>query len=195
MKPRIVKSLLSGMISVFLIIGVGTSVWAGEPESGFKDERITKLMRKFRVVPLQQIMPPDNIILKDLEGNLVRLSDYLGKVVFLNFWATWCPPCRIEMPSMEKLYRKLKDREFTIVTINLQETAEAVKSFFKKYQLTFPALLDRDGGVGRRFGIRSIPTTFILNQKGGMIGKIFGPREWDSRDAEKLFALLIEDGN
>ncbi len=186
------KILLSSVIMIFLVPGIGTPIPAAEEKTGIGDHRIDKLMRKLRIIPLHQIMPPDDFALKDLDGKMVRLSDYRGKVVFLNFWATWCLPCRIEMPSMEKLYRKFKSRDFTIVTINLQETTKAVKAFFKRYRLTFPALLDSDGNVGRSFGIRSIPATFILSQKGGMIGKAFGPRKWDGKDAEKLFDLLIQ---
>ncbi len=186
------KILLSSVIMIFLVMGIRTPIPAAEEKTGIGDHRIDKLMRKLRIIPLHQIMPPDDFALKDLDGNIMRLSDYKGKVVFLNFWTTWCPDCRIEMPSMEKLYHKFKGRDFTIVAINLQETAEDVEAFFKRYRLTFPALLDSDGNVGRSFGIRSIPATFILSQKGGMIGKAFGPREWDGKDAEKLFNLLIQ---
>ncbi len=186
------KILLSSVIMIFLVMGLETPIPAAEEKTGIGDERIDKLMRKLRIIPLHEIMPPDDFALKDLDGKMVRLSDYRGKVIFLNFWATWCLPCRIEMPSMEKLYRKFKNRDFTIVTINLQETTKAVKAFFKRYRLTFPALLDSDGIVGRLFGIRSIPATFILNQKGGMVGKAFGPREWDGKVAEQLFDLLIK---
>jgi thiol-disulfide isomerase/thioredoxin len=185
------KILLLSIMMLFWIMGIGTPISAAEEKIDNGDKRIEELMRKLKILPLYQMMPPDDFALKDLDGNMIKLSDYRGKVVFLNFWTTWCPDCRIEMPSMEKLYRKFKNRDFTIVTINLQESAEDVKVFFESLQLTFPALLDSDGNVGRLFGIRSIPTTFILNQKGGMIGKVFGSRKWNGKDAEKLFNLLI----
>ncbi|MBC8394760.1 MAG: TlpA family protein disulfide reductase [Deltaproteobacteria bacterium] len=192
MRADRMKFLLSAITVLFLIMGIRTPITAAEEKTGIGDERIDKLMRKLRIIPLHQIMPPDDFVLKDLDGNMMRLTDYRGKVVFLNFWTTWCPDCRIEMPSMEKLYRKFKSRDFTIGAINLQETAKDVEAFFKRYRLTIPVLLDRDGIAGRLFGIRSIPATFILNQKGGMIGKAFGPREWDGKVAEQLFDLLIK---
>jgi thiol-disulfide isomerase/thioredoxin len=129
-----------------------------------------------------------------MNGRNVSLSDFRGKIVFLNFWTTWCPTCRIEMPSMEKLHRKLKDKDFAMVTVNLQESASQVKTFFKEFKLTFTALLDLTGEVGVAFGIRAIPTTYILDKTGRIIGQVLGPREWDSKDAIALFEALIDNG-
>ena len=96
----------------------------------------------------------------------------------------------IEMPSMEKLHQKLKDKDFAMVTINLQESAATVINFFEKYNLTFTTLLDTTGDVGAAFGIRAIPTTFILDKNGRLIGKVLGPREWDSKSSFALFEHL-----
>jgi thiol-disulfide isomerase/thioredoxin len=133
---------------------------------------------------------PIQFKLKDLNGSEVALSDYKGKIVFLNFWTTWCPTCRIEMPSMEKLHQKFKNQDFAMVTINLQESASQVKRFFKEYKLTFTALLDSDGEVGIRFRINAIPTTYILDKEGRIIAKTIGPREWDSKKSIVLFEHL-----
>jgi thiol-disulfide isomerase/thioredoxin len=125
-------------------------------------------------------------------GRFVRLDDFRGKIVFLNFWTTWCPTCITEMPSMEKLHRKLSGKNFAMVTVNIKESALQVKNFFKKYQLTFTALLDTTGGVSSEFGIGAIPTTFILDKKGQIIGRINGPREWDSRESIAMFEELAD---
>jgi len=142
-------------------------------------------------------VPPDKdpvaINLKDMNGKNISLSDYNGKIVFLNFWTTWCPTCRIEMPSMEKLHQKLKNKDFAMLTINLQESASQVKAFFKEFKLTFTALLDSNGEVGASFGIRAIPTTYILDKTGRIIGRVNGPREWDSKAAIALFENLIDN--
>ena len=133
------------------------------------------------------------IELQDLYGADVKISDFRGKIVFLNFWATWCPTCVVEMPSMEKLHRKLKDRDFVLVSISLQDPAAEVKRFFKQNKLTFTALLDSTGKTVPGFGIRAIPTTLILDKTGRIIGRVMGTREWDSRESVAMFEQLIVD--
>ena len=113
------------------------------------------------VIKVPDVKVAVEIKLKDVHGNEVRLSDFRGKIVCLNFWTTWCPTCRIEMPSMEKLHQKFKDKDFAMVAIDLQESASQVKAFFKEYKLTFTALLDSTGEVGTRFRINAIPTTKV----------------------------------
>ena len=132
------------------------------------------------------------ISLQDLNGADVNLSDFRGKIVFLNFWATWCPTCVIEMPSMEKLHLKLKDKDFALVSISIQDSAAEVQRFFKQNKLTFTALLDSIGKTVPGFGIRAIPTTLILDKTGRIVGRVIGPREWDSRESMAMFENLIE---
>jgi thiol-disulfide isomerase/thioredoxin len=153
---------------------------------------LDELFDDLGVIKVPDVKVPVEIKLKDVNGTEVRLSDFRGKVVFLNFWTTWCPTCRIEMPSMEKLHQKFKDKDFAMVTINLQESASQVKAFFKEYKLTFTALLDSTGDVGTRFRINAIPTTFILDKKGRIIAKALGPREWDSKKSIALFKHLTD---
>ena len=153
-------------------------------------ERLFSSMSVIKVPPTKD---PVRINLKDLNGNNISLSDFNGKIVFLNFWTTWCPTCRIEMPSMEKLQQKFKNKDFAMVTINLQESASQVKAFFEEFKLTFTALLDSNGEVGASFGIRAIPTTYILDKTGRIIGLANGPREWDSKEAIALFENLIDN--
>ena len=129
--------------------------------------------------------------LKDLSGADVNISDFRGKIVFLNFWATWCPTCVVEMPSMEKLYQKFKDNDFAMVSVSIQESAVDVKRFFLMNKLTFTALLDPNGKTVPGFGIRAIPTTLILDETGRIIGRVTGPREWDSRESVAMFNQLI----
>lgn len=155
-------------------------------------QKLDRLFREMGVIKVTPVTGPVEIRLKDLNGKQVNLSELRGKIVFLNFWTTWCPTCIIEMPSMQKLHQMFKDKDFAVVAINLQESASQVKTFFKELKLTFTALLDTSGDVGAEFGIRSIPTTFILDKNGSIIGKVMGPREWDSKDAIALFTFLTE---
>lgn len=160
--------------------------------AGSQRQELDRLFRNVGVLKIRHVTRPLEIQLKDVLGNTVRLSDYRGKIVFLNFWATWCPACVIEMPSMEKLYRKLKDKDFVMVAINLQETPAQVKSFFEKLELSFSSLLDSNGEIGTWFAVNALPTTFILDKDGRIIGKALGPREWDSRASIALFEHLID---
>lgn len=131
--------------------------------------------------------------LQDLNGASRRLSDYKGKVVFLNFWATWCGPCRSEMPAMERLYRQLQDKGFEIVAVNLQENRKSVQRFVNDLGLSFPVFLDTDGRIGSMYGARSIPTTYIIDRSGSVIAGTIGTREWDSQQYIRFFEKLLEN--
>jgi len=161
-------------------------------------QKINTLDRLFYEMGIQKIpgvYPPEDIVFNDVNGQRVKLSDLKGNIVFLNFWATWCPGCRVEMPSMEKLHKQFKDREFVIIAVSVQEPAFRVKQFLIQNRLSFTTLLDIDGNMGSRFGAFSIPTTYILDRDGGIIGKAVGSRDWYSKEALSLFQHLIERGS
>ena len=128
--------------------------------------------------------------LLDLNGNEVRLSDYQGKVIMLNFWATWCPPCRNEMPSMESLHKKMNGTNFVMIAVNIQEKSSVVKEFIQKNKYTFPVILDENGEASDKYQIRAIPTTYIIDTKGKIAGVFSGSRDWDSKDVVKIFIEL-----
>jgi len=155
------------------------------------ESKTARLFRKMRIIKVPRIPPPVDFSLMDINGQQFTLSQFKGKIVFLNFWTTWCPDCRNEMPSMEKLHRKLKGQDFAMIGVNLQEPALRVKDFLKQYQLTFSILLDIKGKIGPQFWIRAIPTTFILDKNGEIIGKALGSRHWDSKESIALFEYLI----
>ena len=155
-------------------------------------QELYQLFSDMGVLPTPFPTDPVEVTLKDLNGQQVSLSDFRGKIVFINFWTTWCLACVIEMPSMEKLHQKFKDKEFIMLAINLQESASKIKQFYKEYKLTFTTLLDTTGDVGAGMGIRSIPTTFILDKNGRLIGKALGPREWESKKSIALFEYLTD---
>jgi peroxiredoxin len=134
---------------------------------------------------------PD-FLLSNLDGNLVHLGHGRGKVIFLNFWATWCPPCKEEMPSMESLYQKLKDQPFEMLAVSIDEEGrESVQPFMEKYSLTFSALLDRDKKIAALYGITGIPETFIMNKRGLIDAKIIGPQNWTEKKWRDYFDRLI----
>jgi thiol-disulfide isomerase/thioredoxin len=158
-----------GLYPIFLLVFSGMALlffFNAELLAQSDNGEINRLFDSMGVIKVPTTKDPVIINLPDMNGRNVSLSDFRGKIVFLNFWTTWCPTCRIEMPSMEKLHRKLKDKDFAMVTVNLQESARQVKGFFKELGLTFTALLDLTGEVGVAFGIRAIPTTYILDKTG-----------------------------
>ena len=185
----------------FLLFAVALTAYMiisyDKPESTLLTEENTdsletdRLLRDMGVTKVPNLAPPVDFNLLDINGNKIVLSGLKGKIVFLNFWATWCSPCREEMPSMQKLYARFKDKDFAMVAVSLNEPASAVKNFFKDYNLTFTALLDSDGELMSPYGIRGIPNTFIIDRDGTIIGKAFGPRKWDDQKAIALFDHLI----
>lgn len=120
--------------------------------------------------------------LKTLDGQQVKLTDFRGKKVILNFWATWCPPCKAEMPHMQNFYLKNQNKDVTLLAVNLTSSdkgLDVVDEFVKDYQLTFPILLDTEGVVGNMYKVYSIPTSYILDSKGIITQKIVGPMDED----------------
>jgi len=128
--------------------------------------------------------------LLDIDDNTHSLAAYKGKVVIVNFWATWCPPCRFELPAMEKAYQKLKTEDVIMLGINVGEDADTIFSFTADYPVTFPLLMDRDSKVTQAYPVIGLPTTFVIDPNGKIIYRAVGTREWDERSLiKKVLAL------
>jgi cytochrome c-type biogenesis protein len=138
-------------------------------------------------------LDPVDFTLPLLEGGNQTLSALKGQVVFLNFWATWCGPCRMEMPSMEAVYRRLKDQGFTILAVNLGEKAAQVSGFMKDNKLTFPVALDESGRTGGQYGAQAIPTTYILDRRGLIISRMVGALDWNEEKIIRAFETLCNE--
>lgn len=137
---------------------------------------------------------PPAFTLPALDGRMVSLADYKGKVVLLNIWATWCPPCREEMPSMEKLYEQLEGEDFEILAVSVDLSgAEAVGPFVKRYGLRFPALLDTDAKVQHLYGTTGIPESFIIGRDGRIRKVIVGPVDWAAPASVRFFRGLLAE--
>ncbi|HHL39127.1 MAG TPA: TlpA family protein disulfide reductase [Deltaproteobacteria bacterium] len=123
------------------------------------------------------------------------LSDYRGKVVFLNFWATWCKPCEDEMPSMQRLYEKYRDRGLEMLAVSVDSgSPDVVEAFVRKYGLTFPVLHDRKSRVKEIYKTTGVPETFIIDQNGVIAEKVWGPRDWTSPLSTAVIERLINEG-
>ena len=131
--------------------------------------------------------------LKDPAGKQLNLRELRGKVVFLNFWATWCPPCIEEMPSMEKLHQELEKDGLVIVAIDFQESPARVKEFFTEHRLTFMALLDRDGKVSELYKAWALPVSVVINKRGEIAARAVGAKDWYSDEALQFFRKLLAE--
>ncbi len=130
---------------------------------------------------------------QDLNGAPKTLADYRGKVVLLNFWASWCPPCLREMPSMERLRLKMAGRPLEIVALDSAETAAEVNAYLSKMKLGFPILLDPDGSNTRRWKVFALPTSFLLDADGRVRYVYTGPTEWDEGEALQVIETMLAE--
>jgi cytochrome c biogenesis protein CcmG/thiol:disulfide interchange protein DsbE len=129
----------------------------------------------------------------DLSGQAVRLSSLRGQVVLVNLWTTWCPPCREEMPSMERLYQRLKGRGFVLLAVSQDEAGKAaVEPFVRDLGLTFPVLIDPEHQVGDRFRVWGYPESFLIDREGRVAERIIGPRDWVAPDQVAAVERLLE---
>jgi peroxiredoxin len=143
--------------------------------------------------PLKTGRPAPDFTFSGLDGKIVSLSDYRGHVILVNVWATWCPPCVDEMPSMERLYKELKGENFEILAVSIDSLgAKAVAPFMKKYNLSFPALMDPDATIRTLYQTTGVPESFIVNQEGILIKKIIGSRDWATPEVIGFFRDLIQ---
>ena len=136
--------------------------------------------------------PAPDFSLPNLDGDMVRLSDFRGRVIMLNIWATWCPACVEEMPAMEKLHQKLQNEGLEIVAVSIDASGlDAVKPFMETHKLTFSTLMDPDGEIRRLYRITGVPESIIIDQQGVIVERILGPRDWASTEVIRYFRKLI----
>ena len=175
------------ILILLLIIGIGIIVLLQTDKPSFKLAGQTRFGKGSRA---------PNFRLPDLEGKLVSLADFKGRVVLLNIWATWCAPCVEEMPSMEKLHGELKDEKFVILAVSIDESgADTVRPFMKKHKLSFPALIDSAGTLKNLYQTTGVPESFIIDKQGRILEEIIGPRDWASPGALQYFRSLIQENS
>jgi peroxiredoxin len=149
--------------------------------------------KSVKIVPIEVGFPAPDFTFPGLDGKMVRLSDFRGKVVLVNIWATWCRYCVDEMPSMEKLYQKLIGEDFEILAVSIDSSGErVVASFMKKYKLTFPALIDSAGAIRMGYRTTGVPESFIIDKDGILVKKIIGSLDWTKPEILHLFQRLIQ---
>jgi len=132
-------------------------------------------------------------LLSDPSGKTYTLSELKGSVIFVNFWATWCPPCVEEMPSIQNLYNGFKDnKEFRMVTILYKDDYQKAIAFMKQNNYTLPILIDSDGKSAKAYGVTGVPETYIVDKQGVLREKVIGPADWSSVQADSLISNLLK---
>jgi peroxiredoxin len=181
MRRRDVRQLTAFVVTVGVLL-IGRAAVA--TEHLFEAMGMTKVAGK---------AAPD-FTLPSIDGQQVSLQQYRGKVVFLNFWATWCIPCREEMPGLEQLHQKYQSEGLVVLAIDLKESAEQVKTFFQKHGLSFPSLLDQQGSVFRDYLVAGMPTTYLIGREGKLLARGIGGRDWTRAEAQELIRTLVKKG-
>jgi DsbE subfamily thiol:disulfide oxidoreductase len=183
--PDAARALFPGAALGVLLVCAGllsATAWSATPD--------------YSVVPkLQEVKEhseaPD-FTLASPDGRKVSLKDFRGKVVFLNFWATWCEACRDEMPAMEKLYREFKGKGLEIVGVNVKDKRPDALAFLKKYQISYPIIMDPDGEAGLLYGAFGMPITYLIDRKGVVQARLLGGADWYTPGARNLIKTLVE---
>ena len=174
---------------VFIVVMASAILATGSPTA------VAQAKLNYKVIPNLEAMknnsPTPDFILPNPDGKKISLKDFRGKVVFLNFWATWCVPCREEMPAMEKLYREFKESNFVILAVNVKDRKKDAVDFVKEFKLTYPVVIDPEGQVGLLYGAWGLPTTYLIGPKGEGLARAWGPAEWYSPAARKLIRELV----
>ncbi|MES0328487.1 MAG: TlpA disulfide reductase family protein [Gammaproteobacteria bacterium] len=171
------------ILMFFILFSTASHAAWEQPELGYK------------LSPLAKPVDAPNFKLENMDEYEYDFSEYRGKVVLLNFWATWCPPCKREMPSMERLYQKLKGKDFTVLGINQMEDGDRIFAFSGTLdtQPTFNILLDTDSKVSQSYDVRGLPTTYLIDKKGKIRYRAVGGREFDHPEVEKIIEALMKE--
>jgi peroxiredoxin len=190
------KSLLRIVIPLLML----TILMAGggcsredEPSRGMKAEKkALPSAERSRTPVAQRGKAAPDFELQDLDGNIRKLSDLKGQVVFVNFWATWCPPCREEMPSMQDLYETMPGDRFKMLTILSNDNPALAATFAEKNGFSFPILVDPGSEVANAYGLTGVPETYIVDKQGILRQQYLGPRQWNSPKAQQMLKAYMD---
>lgn len=173
------------------LAGLGLGLLAGRTaQAALPEPPLTHILS-----PVEPPRPAPQFSLPDIDGRRHALADYKGKVILLNFWATWCPPCRREMPSMEKLHRALKGRPFQVIACDQQEDSDTVFAFTGQFEPSpsFPLLLDSKSDVAKLYGVPGLPTSFLIDKAGNIVYRAVGGRDFGDPAIRALIERLMAE--
>ena len=147
------------------------------------------------LAPMTKVLPASDFELLDMDEEKKKLSDYRGKVILLNFWATWCPPCIREMPSMERLHQQVDADDFKVIAVNQMEDIDQVFAFTGQLEIdpTFEILFDTRSQVSQAYSVRGLPTTYLIDKQGNIRYRAVGGREFNHPEVVKIINALIKE--
>jgi peroxiredoxin len=148
-------------------------------------------IRELDLVKPSRAKAAEDFTLPALNGGTFSLADQRGKIVLVNFWATWCPPCLEEMPAMERLWQKHKEAGFVLVAVSVDADPKKVVPFVTQHKLTFPIAFDTTMSVAEKYGVRALPSSFILAKDGMLAALALGPRHWDNKASHRLVETMV----
>jgi len=162
-------------------------------QASAQDNTLEESLQSMRITVPQQRLPAPNFTLSKLAGQTLRLSDYHGKVVLLNFWASFCAPCLKEMPALESLWQDYREQGFVVLAIAADRgSIDPVRSFIETGNYSFPIPLDPDGSVRKQYEVMALPTTYLIGRDGRFTGRVLGAREWNSTQGRLLVQGLLQ---
>ena len=177
------SALFAVAACVMAIAAPAYAAWDDQPKLGHSMTRLPK-----------PVAAPA-FTLEDMDEEKHSLADHKGKVIMLNFWATWCPPCRREMPSLERLYQKLDGDNFTVIAINQMESGDHVFAYIGQLEVdpSFTILFDMDSAISQSYAVQGLPTSYLIDKKGNIRFRAIGGREFDHPEVEKQIMELINE--
>ncbi len=184
MSPGVMKTTLAvvfAAVACFLLVSLAAQ---GQEQ---------KTLRNLRLAPVDHPGPAPRFSSVTPGGKKMGIDDLKGKLVVLNFWATWCPPCRLEMPSMERLYQEFKGQGLEVVAINFMEREKPITSFLTENEFTFPVLMDKKGEIAREYGVHGLPVTYLIGRNGNLLARSMGYKDWYKPETRELISSLLKD--
>ena len=183
-KPKFSSFVLSLIVLGWGLVGLSLVPVSAQSKVDYKAVPILQ--------PMKEVAPTPEFNLATPDGKKISLKDFRGKIVMLNFWASWCVPCREEMPAMERLYQEYKDKSFVILAVAVKDRRQDTIDFVKELKITYPIALDPDAKVGQEYGAWGLPATYIIGPKGEGLARGWGPAEWYGSAARKLIKDLVD---
>jgi len=180
--PVLLKRIvIAAMFSLMITVSTGPAL-AGDP---FVSLKMSRLPARSMTTPFE---------LTTLDGKVVKSSELAGKVILVNFWATWCGPCKEEMPSLARLQKQLDPTHFVLLTVTTDLQRQGIAHFLSQVGVSLPVLFDEDQEVSRSFMVRGLPTTVVIARDGTLAGRAIGPRAWDGPEAVAVIRQVMENG-